>query len=266
MEDWQMLKNLRLERPIAFIDVETSGTNPSSDRVVELSVFKSYPDGREEYKSHRVNPGVPIPADATAVHGITDADVAGEPPFARYAKSIRDFLEGCDIAGFNVIKFDLPCLEAEFARAGVEFSRRGRHLVDSMVIYHQREPRDLQAAYRKYCGGEMKNAHRAEEDVKAAAAVLDGQLEMHTDLPRNPAEFCALCYTVREDYVDYSGRFVWLKGWVVCNFSKGNKGCRLSDIATQHRGFLEWIIGSDFPPEVKQIARNALDGKFPQKR
>ena len=141
-----MLKNLKLERPIAFIDVETTGTNPNSDRVVELSILRIQPDGKEEYKSHRVNPGMPIPAEATAVHGITNADVTNLPAFRQYAKSVRDFLEGCDIAGFNVIKFDLPCLEAEFARAGVEFSRQGRYLVDSMVIYHQREPRDLASA------------------------------------------------------------------------------------------------------------------------
>jgi len=131
-----MLKNLKLDRPIAFIDVETTGVNPNTDRVVELSVLKVHPDRKRKYHSHRVNPGVPIPAEATAVHGISDADVAKESTFRQYAKSIRDFLEGCDIAGFNVIKFDLPCLEAEFTRAGVEFSRKGRSLVDSMVIYH----------------------------------------------------------------------------------------------------------------------------------
>jgi len=157
-----MLKNLKLERQIAFIDVETTGISPRSDRIVELSILRIQPDGSEEYKSHRVNPETPIPAEATAIHGITDADVAGEPAFRQYAKSVRDFLEDCDIAGFNVIKFDLPFIEAELARAGVEFSRRGRYLVDSMVIFHQRERRDLEAAYRKYCGGEMENAHSAE--------------------------------------------------------------------------------------------------------
>ena len=120
-----MLKNLRLERPIAFIDVETTGLNPYSDRIVELSILKIHPDSGEEYKSHRIKPGIPIPASATAIHGITDADVESEPMFRQYARSIRDFLEDCDISGFNVIRFDLPCLEAEFARADVDFSRQG---------------------------------------------------------------------------------------------------------------------------------------------
>jgi DNA polymerase-3 subunit epsilon len=259
-----MLKNLKLERPIVFIDVETTGISPNSDRVVELSVLRIQPDGSEEYKSHRVNPGVPIPAEATAVHGITDTDVAGEPAFGQYAKSVRDFMEGCDIAGFNVIKFDLPFLEAEFSRAGIEFSRQGRYFIDSMVIYHQRDPRDLQAAYRKYCGKEMKNAHSAKEDAKASAEVLDGQLGMHGDLPRDTAGLCTLCYKAEES-VDAEGKFIWVDGEAVCNFSKKNKGRRLADIVAQDPGFLSWVIGKDFSPDVKRIARNALNGEFPQK-
>jgi DNA polymerase-3 subunit epsilon len=259
-----MLKNLKLDRPIAFIDVETTGVNPNTDRVVELSVLKVYPDGREEYKSHRVNPGVPIPVEATAVHHITDADVAEEPAFRQYAKSVRDFLEGCDIAGFNVIKFDLPCLEAEFAKAGVEFSRKGRSLVDSMVIYHQRDPRDLEAAYRKYCGKGLKNAHCAEEDATATAEILDGQLEVHSDLPRDVPGLCALCGGVRADYVDAGGKFVWVDGEVVCNFGKKHKGRKLKDIAAEDPSFLSWVAGSDFSPEVKTIVSKALTGTFPQ--
>ncbi len=175
------MKNLRLDRPLAFIDVETTGLNPYSDRIVELSILKIYPDGSEDYKSHRINPQIPIPAEATAIHGITDADVAEEPYFYQYARSIRDFLEDCDIAGFNVIKFDLPCLEAEFARANIEFTRRDRYLIDSQVIYHIREPRTLESAYQKYCGKEMVNAHCAEADAKATAEILDSQLEIYQD-------------------------------------------------------------------------------------
>jgi DNA polymerase-3 subunit epsilon len=198
------------------------------------------------------------------VHGITDTDVAGEPAFGQYAKSVRDFMEGCDIAGFNVIKFDLPFLEAEFARAGVGFSRKGRHFVDSMVIFHQRERRDLEAAYRKYCGGEMDNVHCAEEDAKAAAQVLDGQLGMYGDLPRDVAGLGGLCYVVAENYVDTEGKFVWVEGEAVCNFGRDNKGRRLEDIAVENPGFLTWILERDFSPEVKDIAAKALRGEFPQ--
>ena len=119
-----MFNNLKLDRPIAFIDVETTGLKPYSDRIVELSIFKVYPDGKQEYKSHRVNPGVPIPTDATAIHGIKDADVANEPAFSQYARGIKDFIDGCDLSGFNIIGFDLPFIEAEFARAKVEFTRQ----------------------------------------------------------------------------------------------------------------------------------------------
>ncbi len=259
-----MLKNLKLERPLAFIDVESTGLKPFSDRIVELSILRIHPDGSEEYKSHRVNPGIPIPAEATAIHGISDADVAKEPAFCQYAKSICEFLEGCDIAGFNVIKFDLPLLEAEFARSNVDFSRQGRLLVDSQIIYHQRDPRDLQAAYRKYCGKEMENAHCAKEDAKAAAEILDGQLEMHQDLPRDMPRLCALCYRVGEKYIDPDGKFIWVDGEAVCNFGKKHIGRKLKDIAAEAPSYLSWIAVADFSSQVKEIAAKALQGHFPQ--
>ena len=259
-----MLKNLKLEKPLAFIDIETTGLRPYTDRIVELSVLRVHPDGSEEYKSHRVNPGVPIPAEATAVHHITDADVAGEPEFRQYAKSVCDFLDGCDISGFNVIKFDLPFLETEFARAGVDFSRKGRHLVDSMVIFHQRERRDLEAAYRKYCGGEMDNAHCAEEDAKAAAQVLEGQLDMYGDLPKDVAGLGDLCYVVTENYVDAEGKFVWMDDEVVCNFGKKHKGRRLKDISVEDPSYLSWIASADFSPGVREMVNKALYGEFPE--
>ncbi len=259
------MKNLRLDRPLAFIDVETTGLNPYSDRIVELSILKTHPDNRKDYKSHRFNPETPIPTEAIAIHGITDADVAEEPAFRQYAKSVRDFLEDCDIAGFNVIKFDLPFLEAEFARANIEFSRQDRYLVDSQVIYHQCDPRDLQAAYRKYCSKEMENAHSAEEDAKASAEILDGQLEIHEDLPRDVPGLCALCYKVNENSIDTDGKFIWLEGEAVCNFGKKHKGRKLMDIATEDPSYLKWLADADFSKEVKDIANNALKGEFPEK-
>jgi DNA polymerase-3 subunit epsilon len=257
-----MLKNLKLERPLAFVDVETTGLRPASHRIVELSILKIHPDGKREYKSHRLDPEVPIPVDATAIHGITDADVAGEPKFSQYAKSIRDFLDGCDIAGFNVIRFDLPFLEAEFKRAGVEFSRKERQLVDSQIIFHKLEPRDLAAAHVKYCGEEMETTHTAEGDATAAAKILDGQLEKHPGLPKGVRGLCAICYTTPENYVDTDGKFVWLDGEVVCNFGK-NTGRRLKDLVEQDPDYLRWIIGKDFTTEVKEMVGKALSGEFP---
>lgn len=258
-----MLKNLRLERPLAFIDVETTGLKPSSDRIVELSILKIQPDGSREYKSHRINPEIPIPANATAIHGITDADLVQEPKFNQYAKGIRDFLDECDIAGFNVIKFDLPFLEAEFKRAGVEFSRQGRQLIDSQVLYHLLEPRDLRAAYFRYCGKELEASHTAEGDATAAAEILDGQLEKHPELPKHVEGLCALCYTIPDNYVDHDGKFIWSGNGVVCNFGKKHNGRTLRDIVIDDPDYLQWITRADFTPEVKEMVTKALSGEFP---
>ena len=258
------MTNLQLDRPIAFIDVETTGLNPFSDRIVELSILKMHPDGNKEYKSHRINPEVPIPAATTSIHGIADADVVGEPTFLQYAKSVRDFLEGCDIAGFNIIKFDMPFLENEFSRAAVEFTRQDRYLIDSQIIYHQRDPRNLEAAYLKYCDKKMKNAHSAEEDAKASAEILDGQLDMYQDLPRDVAGLCALCYEIDENNIDSDGKFIWVEREAVCNFGKKHVGHKLKDIAIEDPSYLDWITRSDFSAEVKEMAINALTGEFPE--
>jgi len=264
-----MMKNLKLKRSIAFIDVETTGTHPHSDRIVELSIFRVQPDGSEDYKSRRVNPGVPIPAEATAIHGITDEAVAEEPMFRQYAKSVCEFLNGCDISGFNVITFDLPFIEAELERVGIDFSREDRQLVDSMVIYHQKEPREpgksrnLKAAYLKYCGKELEGVHGAEKDATASAEVLDGMLEEHSDLPRDVSGLCAFCNEVRRNYVDLEGRLIWVEGEVTFNFGKHN-GRLLKEIVEEHPDYLLWILGEDFRPDVCEIVEKALQGESPQ--
>jgi DNA polymerase-3 subunit epsilon len=264
-----MLKNLKLTRSIAFIDLETTGTHPHSDKVVEISILKIQPDGHMDYRSHRVNPGVPIPAEATAVHRITDKDVAKEPAFCQYAKGLCEFLDGCDISGFNLITFDLPFLEAEFERVGVSFSRKGRQLVDSMVIYHQKEPyelgkpRNLKAAYLRYCGKELEDAHGAEKDVTASAEILDGMVDENNDLPQDINGLDAFCKEVRKNYIDLEGRFIWVEGEATLNFGKYYRRS-LKEIAAEHPDYLRWILGQDFPPDVREIIEKALDDEFPQ--
>ena len=140
------MKNLKLQRQIVFIDVETTGLNTSYDRIIELTVLKIFPEGTEEQKSVRFNPDFPIPSAATKVHGIKDEDVAQEPPFSKYAKSLMAYLDGCDLAGFGIIRFDIPILAAEFKRAGLELDLEGRRIVDPLLIYHKFEPRDLAAS------------------------------------------------------------------------------------------------------------------------
>ncbi len=158
----------------------------------------------------------------------------------------------------------MPFFEAEFAKAKVEFSRQGRFLVDTQIIYHQRDPRDLAAAYRKYCGKELENAHSAEHDARASAEILNGQLEVHQDLPRSVPELCGVCYPSRGNSVDAEGKFIWVDGEAVCTFGKKTKGIKLKDLVAQDPGFLRWITGADFSPEVKAIAVKALGGEFPR--
>lgn len=264
-----MLDNILLERPIAFIDLETTGVHPHSDRIIEMSILKIQPDGHREHRSYRVNPGVPIPAETTAVHGITDEDVASEPSFSRYANAVCDFLDDCDLSGFNLITFDLPFLEAELARAGIEFDRKDRQLVDSMVIYHQKEQyepskrRNLQAAYQQYCGRELSAAHGAEADVTASAEVLNGLVREHDDLPKDIHGLGAFCSEIRKDYIDIEGRFQWVKGEATFAFGKC-RGQSLAVVTTTDPGYLRWILGQDFRPDVCDIIARALDGEFPQ--
>lgn len=258
-----MFKNLILDKPLAFIDVETTGLQPNVDRIVELSILKIFPDGNYEYKSHRINPEIPIPDQATAIHGITDEDVVNERKFQEYASIINDFLEGCDIAGFNVLKFDIPFLEAEFRRAGIPFQNKDQKCVDVQILYHLLEPRDLKSAYLKYCGKEMELAHTAQGDATAAAEILDKQLEIHQNLPKNVAGLHALCRPELNSYVDPEGKFIWSNGEIVCNFGR-NFGWTLKQLASQTPDYLQWMLSSDFSPDVKKLVYNALQGKFPK--
>lgn len=256
------MENLKLRRPLAFVDLESTGTSPFSDRVVEIAILKISPDGAEDFRCKQVNPGVPIPAEATAVHGITDADVADEPPFRAYARSLNEFLSDCDIAGFNVARFDLPMLEAEFRRAGVAFSREGRAVIDAMAIFHQKEPRDLAAAVRLYCGRDFPEAHSSEDDVRAAADVLRAQLERYDDLPRDVEALHELLNPVDPSWIDPDGKLRWADGAPVIAFGQ-HKGRTLQDLAAAEPDYLEWMLGQDFSPEVMEIIREALNGKFP---
>ena len=266
-----MLKNLKLERPMAFIDLETTGNRYYADRIVEFSVLKIWPDGTEEYKSRRVNPEIPISAEATSKHGFTNADLEREPTFRQIAKGICEFLEGCDFSGFNILEFDLPLLEHEFERVGIKFSRDNRQIVDSMAIFHMREPfdpnmpRNLEVAFKKYCDKEMANAHCSDSDVRASAEVLDGQLEMYGDLPCDAEGLCKVCFKVRENYVDTIGRLVWLGGEVAFNFGK-HKGKPIREIAGEYPDYLRWMLTQDFSPEVRDIITKALEGEFSERQ
>jgi DNA polymerase-3 subunit epsilon len=253
---------LDLDRPLAFFDLETTGTDVGRDRIVEISVLKIHPDGHEDLRTRRIDPGIPIPPEATEIHGIRDEDVAGEPRFEQVARSLADFLEDCDLGGFGIQRFDLPLLAQEFQRAGVEFDLAGRSVVDALAIFHRKEPRNLEAAVRFYCGREHEGAHGAEADIRATYDVLRGQLDRYDDLPTRPAELHAYCGRGRERHVDLAGKLVWKRGEVAFNFGKF-RGQLLRDVVASEPDYLEWLLRSDFPDEVRSIIEKARQGEFP---
>jgi DNA polymerase-3 subunit epsilon len=258
------MEYLQLERPLIFFDLETTGVSISNDRIVELSVVKVFPDGKKQVTTRRVNPEMPIPAGASAVHGIYDADVADEPTFSVIAKNLFQYFEGCDLGGYNILKFDIPLLICEFKRCGFEFSVDGRRVVDAFNIFCKKFPRTLSGAYDYYCGKTIENAHSAEADTLATLEVLEGQLKMYPDLPRDLDGLDEFCDMSDPDAVDKGGRFKWQGDTVVVNFGK-NSGTSLRDISVNNPGFLQWIVRADFPEDVKTIAADALRGKFPEK-
>ena len=185
LQEPRQVRGLFLSRPLAVFDVETTGVSPSVDRIIEITIIRVALDGSETVLRLRLNPEVPIPPEATAVNGITDEDVAGKPTFAAVAAEIYAFLEGCDLAGFNIIKFDLPLLEAEFERAGVRFSRQGRAVLDAMTIFHEMEPRNLAGAARFYLQREMPEVHTSEADATATLDILSAQVQRYPDVPED---------------------------------------------------------------------------------
>ena len=251
--------NLSLDRPIAFIDLETTGLNPLFDRIIELSALKVYPDASEEVKSVRVNPEMPISAGATRVHGIKDEDVAGEPTFRQYAKNLLAFLDGCDLSGFNAIRFDLPMLRAEFARVGMQLDLDNRSVVDPMVIFHQMEPRDLGAAYSKYCGKTLDAAaHTSAGDVRAAMEILDAQVQYYPELGISLASLHDVCHPKEPDWIDDEGKLLTTDSGPALGFGK-YRGRLLKDIARLDGEYLNWVIyEGDFSDQVKQVVREAV--------
>jgi DNA polymerase-3 subunit epsilon len=241
---------------MAIIDLETTGTDPQSDRIVEISILKIAPGSKPDHRAQRVNPGIPIPPEATAIHRIKDEDVACMQPFRAIARPVRSFLERCDLCGFNLLGFDLRLILTEYARAGLTFPLAGRRIIDPCRIYHRREPRDLASALRFYCGKEHDGAHGAAADVLATLDVLNGQVERYADLPRTVAE---LHDHLRDSRAVDLGEMFARRPDGGIEFAKGKYKCRLlSDIARTEPDYLEWMLRSDFFDDTKAIAAEAL--------
>ena len=257
--------DLKLERPLIIFDLETTGTIISRDRIVEISVVKILPDGTRSVKTRRLNPEMPIPAAATEIHGISDADVANEPTFKSVSKNLMALFDGCDLGGYNVLKFDVPVLINEFSRAGLEFSLEGRNIIDAYSIFCKLYPRTLSGAFKFFCGKVLEGAHGAEADTLATVEIFEAQLAKHPELPRDLNLLHQFSDNTDPDSVDSSGRFKWSGGEVIACFGK-NSGVPLKKLALEDPGFLKWIIRVDFPEDVKNIARDALTGKFPVRK
>ena len=241
---------LNLKRPIVVFDLETTGVNVTTDRIVEISTVKLCPGQTEpEVKTRRLNPEMHIPEEATAVHHITDADVADCPRFKQIAKNLAKYLEGCDIAGFNSNRFDIPMLDQEFQRADVDFDFSKARFIDVQTMFHTKEPRNLTAAYRFYCGKELEGAHSANADTMATYEVLLAQLERYPDLPDNVEELADFASQNRN--VDFMGRLVYDdKKREVINFGR-YKGKLAEEVLKKDPGYYGWIMQGDFTKNTK---------------
>jgi DNA polymerase-3 subunit epsilon len=255
---------LKLSKPIAFFDIETTGVNVGSDRIVEISIFKVHPDGREETLTMRINPGIPIPPVATEIHGISDEDVKDAPTFAEAAPQLSQMLKNTDLAGYNSNKFDIPLLAEEFLRVDVDFDISHRKFVDVQNIFHKMEPRTLKAAYKFYCGQTLVNAHSAEADTRATYEVLLAQLERYQDAEYDDGKG-NISHPIKNDVqalhdfsfntrnVDLVGHIVYDEhGVEVFNFGK-YKGKSVKEVFEKEPQYFDWMKKADFPMSTKKV-------------
>jgi DNA polymerase-3 subunit epsilon len=241
---------LQLTKPLAIIDLETTGTNPGLDRIIEIAIVKILADGTRIIKRKLLHPGIPIPPASSEVHGITDEMVKDAPGFRQVAQELKQMLDGCDLAGYNSNRFDIPLLAEEFLRAGVDFDMRNRKLLDVQNIFHKMEPRTLGAAYRFYCNKTLEAAHSAEADAIATLEILEAQLERYPSLGNTVDSVLKL---IGEDQiVDFARRFVFDgNGVEVFNFGK-YKGRPVADILKAEPQYYDWMMKGDFPQHTKQ--------------
>jgi len=249
---------LKLDRPLVVFDIESTGVNARQDRIIELAAIRVNPDGTETEKCWLLNPGVPIPPETTAIHGITDEIVRDCPTFAEAAAEIEAFFAGCDLSGFNADRFDIPCLEEEFSRTGRNFASGDRRHIDVQRIYHRMEPRDLTAAVRFYCGRDHAGAHGAEADTRATLDVLKAQLAKYPDLPKSSAEMDE--YLVPRDPLnaDRKGLLRWVNGALCVNFGQ-KKGMKLTDLFIHEKGWLKWFVKGNFETDARMIVNDLLE-------
>lgn len=250
------MPKLTLKRPIIFFDLETTGTDHAKDRIIELALVKIMPDGRREKYVKRVNPGIPIPAATTAIHGISDEDVKNCPSFRQIAHHLFDWMKGCDLGGYNSSKFDLPLLAEEFLRCDINVDFTERHMIDVQQIFFKMEARTLAAAVQFYCKKELTNAHSAEADIDATIEVLEAQLERYEHLGGDVPALHK--FTNNEEYVDFARRIVMKEGAPVFNFGK-HKGRKVEEVFTEEPQYYDWMMQADFALHTKQKISEILN-------
>lgn len=245
---------LNLNKPICFFDLETTGVNITTDRIVEISVLKVFPNGNEERKTWRVNPEIPIPKEVTAIHGISDDDVADKPIFKELAKEVYNMIKDSDLGGFNSNRFDIPLLAEEMLRAEVDFDMKNRQAIDVQTIFHKMEQRTLSAAYKFYCDKNLEDAHSAEADTNATYEVLKAQITKYDELENN-TKFLAE-FSSRKKFADFAGFIVYNKKGEEC-FSFGkHKGKLVTEVLEKEPGYFGWVLNADFPLYTKKVLTN----------
>lgn len=261
------MQNLKLDRPLAIFDLETTGVDPDKDRIVQIAIIRVEPDGRRTTFESLVNPERSIPPEASRVHGIKDEDVRDKPTFAQIRREVEEYLEGAVLGGFNSINFDAPLLQAELKRTESDLELRSFKQVDAMRIFHRLERRDLTAAYKFYCGKDLVGAHSALTDTEATLEILDAQVGRYEEVPSELDALHTFCNPDEGKFVDRSRKFRWNDaGDAIFTFGKYN-GSTLQEACkdTRGRGYLEWMLGKDFNEDVKDVLRQALGGVFPKK-
>ncbi len=248
--------NLNLKRPILFFDLETTGVDAAKDKIIELAMVKISPNGNRETLVKKVNPGIPIPAETTAIHGITDEDVKDAPLFKQIAHEIYEWMKNCDLGGYNSSKFDMPLLAEEFLRAGIQVDFTERNMVDVQQIFFKMESRSLSAAYQFYCNKNLENAHSAEADILATIEVLEAQLDRYESLPKEVKPLHQ--FTGGEEMVDYARRMIMKDGSPIFNFGK-YKGKKVEDVFNQEPQYYDWMMQADFPLHTKQKISEILN-------
>ncbi|MEX2596222.1 MAG: 3'-5' exonuclease [Salibacteraceae bacterium] len=258
------MTRLKLTRPLAFIDLETTGVSVGSDRIVEIAIIKLNSDGSKTNRTHRVNPEMPISEESTSIHGISNEDVANEPTFKELAPGLFKFLFDCDLAGYNSNKFDIPMLVEEFYRAGIEFDFQDRKMVDVQNIFHKMEQRTLVAAYQFYCQKDLTNAHSALADIEATHEVLEAQLEKYGDKLQADIDFLDT-FSRFNNAADIMGRIVFNDEGVECiNFGKF-KGTPVEEVFKKEPGYYGWLMNGDFPLSTKKVFKDIMDRVKAQK-